>query len=72
MQHFIVTGRPDRHNGAGNVQLYEQYLRHLYATSEAAAEQDGTTQGYEDYLQAPLQVDPVTGNSGQATAADVL
>lgn len=49
----------------GGEAAYSQYVRHLEKTSPAvmAAQKSGTVenfaQGYQDYLQAPLQVSPL-------------
>lgn len=58
---IILAGVSDGHHSRGGENAYSQYLRHLEKTSPAvqAAQRVGTVenfaQGYQDYLQAPLQ-----------------
>ena len=51
-----MTGRTDRHRSGGGAQAYQQYIKHLWDTQDKAATSEEATRGYEDYLQAPLQV----------------
>ncbi|KAF9476682.1 shk1 kinase-binding protein 1 [Pholiota conissans] len=58
---IILGGVSDGHHSRGGEAAYSQYVRHLEKTSPAvqATKQPGTVenfaQGYQDYLQAPLQ-----------------
>lgn len=58
----IVSGVNAGLHSRGGESAYSQYVRHLEKTSPAvqAAEKKGTVEnfarGYQDYLQAPLQV----------------
>lgn len=65
MQHrptVILSGANLGVHSRGGEAAYSQYIRHLEKTSTAvqAAKKSGTVenfaQGYQDYLQAPLQV----------------
>ena len=56
VQHYVITGRTDRHRSAGAAQLYQQYIRHMWDTQPKVGASEEATRGYEDYLQAPLQV----------------
>lgn len=59
---MILSGASSGHHTRGGEAAYSQYVRHLEKTSPAvvAAKKSGTVenfaQGYQDYLQAPLQV----------------
>lgn len=58
----ILSGTSSGRHAKGGEQAYSQYVRHLEKTSPSvkAAKTAGTVenfaQGYQDYLQAPLQV----------------
>ena len=58
----ILSGTKAKKHSRGGEAAYTQYVRHLEKTSPAvkAAQTAGTVenfaQGYQDYLQAPLQV----------------
>ena len=58
----ILSGTASGIHAKGGEAAYLQYIRHLEKTSPAvkAMRTEGTvehfTQGYQDYLQAPLQV----------------
>jgi protein arginine N-methyltransferase 5 len=59
---IILAGVSEGHHARGGEAAYSQYVRHLERTSPVvrAAERAGTVEnfakGYQDYLQAPLQV----------------
>ncbi len=58
---IVLAGVGDGHHSKGGEAAYSQYVRHLEKTSAAvlATKQPGTVenfaQGYQDFLQAPLQ-----------------
>jgi type II protein arginine methyltransferase len=58
----ILSGVSEGHHARGGEPAYSQYVRHLEKSSPAvqASQTEGTVenfaQGYQDYLQAPLQV----------------
>ena len=58
---LVLAGVGDGHHSKGGEAAYSQYVRHLEKTSAAvlATKQPGTVenfaQGYQDFLQAPLQ-----------------
>jgi type II protein arginine methyltransferase len=58
----ILSGTDTGRHSKGGEAAYSQYVRHLEKTSPAAKaiKTEGTVenfaQGYQDYLQAPLQV----------------
>jgi protein arginine N-methyltransferase 5 len=62
--YFILAGTRDNLHAKGGEQAYSQYIKHLENTSPAviARKTEGTVEnfasGYQDYLQAPLQVRP--------------
>lgn len=56
VQHFVISGRAERHRNVGGLDVYMQYVRHLWETMQSNDESEAATKGYEDYLQAPLQV----------------
>ena len=66
----ILSGTKAKKHSRGGEAAYTQYVRHLEKTSPAvkAAQTAGTVenfaQGYQDYLQAPLQVRRVTCFAG--------
>lgn len=68
---IILSGTTDRVHERGGGAAYVQYVRHLERTSPVvrATETEGTVehfaQGYQDYLQAPLQ--PLMDNLQSAT-----
>jgi hypothetical protein len=59
---IILAGVSEGHHARGGEMAYSQYVRHLEKTSHVvqAARRPGTVEnfakGYQDYLQAPLQV----------------
>jgi len=67
----ILSGTTQRRHKTGGEAVYAQYVRHLEKTSPSvqAAQTSGTVenfaQGYQDYLQAPLQ--PLMDNLQSAT-----
>ena len=65
MQHYVITGRTDRHRSAGAAQLYQQYIRHMWDTQPKVGASEEATRGYEDYLQAPLQVHAATAHAAK-------
>ncbi|EMD34129.1 hypothetical protein CERSUDRAFT_141621 [Gelatoporia subvermispora B] len=68
---IILSGTSAGRHGKGGESAYMQYIRHLEKTSPSvqAAQTEGTVehfaQGYQDYLQAPLQ--PLMDNLQSAT-----
>ncbi|KAF8656778.1 hypothetical protein AX16_002330 [Volvariella volvacea WC 439] len=68
---FILVGANAGLHSRGGELAYSQYIRHLEATSPVvqASQKEGTVenfaQGYQDYLQAPLQ--PLMDNLHSAT-----
>ena len=68
---MILSGTDAGKHSKGGEAAYAQYIRHLEKTSPAvkAIKTEGTVenfaQGYQDYLQAPLQVSLAILQSGR-------
>jgi protein arginine N-methyltransferase 5 len=67
----ILAGVGEGHHSRGGEAAYKQYVRHLENSSPAvqASQTKGTVenfaQGYQDYLQAPLQVSASPRRAGR-------
>ena len=56
--HLIVTGNLERHFVGENV--YVEYLRHLQKNLPLLEPDEQLALSYNDYLQSPLQVEPIS------------
>nr|CAB3265173.1 protein arginine N-methyltransferase 5-like [Phallusia mammillata] len=59
---IVVTGGNEHDSG---LRVYQQYVNHLFSSHPPLGQYEAFAQGYEDYLQAPLQ--PLMDNLESAT-----